>query len=81
MGLSIIKLVLENFNCFNSNIFKKVYGINFKKEKYISCVKILNLILSKNTWKNINYPKVFFMNNEKKKYIAKINSRDSTFEK
>ena len=80
LGLSIIKLVLENFNCFNSNIFKKVYGINFKKEKYISCVKILNLILSKNTWKNINYPKVFFLNNEKKKYITKINSRDSTFE-
>ena len=33
LALSIIKFVLEKNNYFNSEIFYKIYGINFKKEK------------------------------------------------
>ena len=41
-----IKMILENFDCFNYEIFKKIYGINFNKEKYIQCQKRLKYILA-----------------------------------
>ena len=43
IALSIIKMICEYYNCFNNEIFKKIYGVNFNKEKYISiCRKCSN---------------------------------------
>ena len=46
IALTVIKMILENFDCFNYEIFKKIYGINFNKEKYIQCQKRLKYILA-----------------------------------
>ena len=45
-ALSLIKLTLENFDCLDSEDFKKIYGINFNKDKYIQCEKSLKYILA-----------------------------------
>ena len=79
LALSIIKFVIENNNFFNSEIFYKIYGVDFKKEKYILCEKFLNLILYNNI-QNSNCSKGIFYTPEIKKYITPRYSRDSTNE-
>ena len=50
------------FNCFNSDIFHKIYGIKFYKNKYILSEQNFDFILSNNNLskiKNINLtPKI-----------------------
>ena len=79
LALSIIKFVLEKNNYFNSEIFYKIYGINFKKEKYILCPNFLNTIILNNI-QNSNCSKGIFYTHEIKKYIIPRYSRDSTNE-
>ena len=79
LALSIIKFVLEKNNYFNSEIFYKIYGINFKKEKYILCQNFLNIIILNNI-QNSNCSKGIFYTHEIKKYITPRYSRDSTNE-
>jgi hypothetical protein len=79
LALSIIKFVLEKNNYFNSEIFYKIYGINFKKEKYILCQNFLNTIILNNI-QNSNCSKGIFYTYEIKKYIIPRYSRDSTNE-
>ena len=79
LALSIIKFVLEKNNYFNSEIFYKIYGINFKKEKYILCQNFLNTIILNNI-QNSNCSKGIFYTHEIKKYITPRYSRDSTNE-
>ena len=79
LALSIIKFVLEKNNYFNSEIFHKIYGINFNKEKYILCEKFLNLILYNNIQKS-NCSKGIFYTPEIKLYITPRYSIDSTNE-
>ena len=79
LALSIIKFVLEKNNYFNSEIFYKIYGINFKKEKYILCQNFLNIIILNNI-QNSNCSKGIFYTYEIKKYITPRYSRDSTNE-
>ena len=79
LALSIIKFVLEKNNYFNSEIFYKIYGINFKKEKYILCQNFLNTIILNNI-QNSNCSKGIFYTHEIKKYIIPRYSRDSTNE-
>ena len=45
IALSIIKIITNYYNLFDNEIFKKIYGINFNKEKFINCEELLNLIL------------------------------------
>ena len=82
IALSIIKITLENFGCFDSEIFKKIYGINFTKEKYIQCQNSLKYILvnyyhnpiktQQLSYQNLNYN----LNNSHQSR----NSRDSTID-
>ena len=46
MALSLIKIVCQYHNCFDNEIFKKIYSINFQKEKYIKCEQYILGILS-----------------------------------
>ena len=46
MALTIIKKTLEVFKCFNEEIFHKIYGIKFYKEKFLICGQNLDFILS-----------------------------------
>ena len=78
LALSIIKFVLENNNFFNSEIFYKIYGVDFKKEKYILCEKFLNLILY--NIQKTNCTKGIFYTPEIKLYITPRYSIDSTNE-
>ena len=61
IALSIIKMICDYYNCFNNEIFKKIYGVNFNKEKYIKCEQFLHFILNgysnslKNLVLNYNY--------------------------
>ena len=61
-ALTIIKKALQMFNCFNSDIFHKIYGIKFNKKKYILSEQNFDFILSNNNLskiKNINLtPKI-----------------------
>ena len=62
IALSIIKIITKYYNLFDNEIFKKIYGINFNKEKFIKCEELINNILcnfyftSKSLYNvNINY--------------------------
>ena len=46
IALSLIKIVCQYYNCFDNEIFKKIYSINFQKEKYIKCEQYILGILS-----------------------------------
>ena len=81
-ALSLIKLTLENFDYLDSEDFKKIYGINFNKDKYIQCEKSLKYILANYyhnpiktqqlSYQNLNYN----LNNSHQSR----NSRDSTID-
>ena len=45
IALSIIKIITKYYNLFENEIFQKIYGINFNKEKFVKCEELLNLIL------------------------------------
>ena len=44
-AMSIIKIVLENDNFFDKNIFKYIYGVDLSKSKYIKCSNLIKNIL------------------------------------
>lgn len=46
IALSLIKIVCQYHNCFDNEIFKKIYSINFQKEKYIKCEQYILGIFS-----------------------------------
>lgn len=58
-AMSIIKIVLENDNFFDKNIFKYIYGVDLSKKKYINCSNliknILNLAVKIDSIKSLNY--------------------------
>ena len=85
IALTIIKMTLENFNCFDSEIFKKIYGINFTKEKYIQCQNSLKYILA-NYYHNpiktqqISNQKLFInMNNSEQSRNSRGSTLDNSF--
>ena len=78
-------MTLENFNCFDSEIFKKIYGINFTKEKYIQCQNSLKYILA-NYYHNpiktqqISNQKLFInMNNSEQSRNSRGSTLDNSF--
>ena len=46
IAMTIMKKVLEIHNCFDADIFKRIYGIDLHKEKYYICEHNLNIIMS-----------------------------------
>jgi hypothetical protein len=46
IAMIIMKKTLEIHNCFDADIFKRIYGINLYKEKYYICEHNLNIIMS-----------------------------------
>ena len=85
IALTIIKMTLENFNCFDLEIFKKIYGINFTKEKYIQCQNSLKYILA-NYYHNpiktqqISNQKLFInMNNSEQSRNSRGSTLDNSF--
>ena len=81
IALSTIKITLENFDCFDCEIFKKIYGINFNKERYIQCENSLKYILV-NFYHNPI--KTQYYSNQNLNNLLNIsspsNSRDSTLD-
>ena len=81
IALSIIKMSLENFDCFDYEIFKKIYGINFNKERYIQCENSLKYILVNfyhNPLKTQYYSNQYY--NNILNSSSPSNSRDSTLD-
>jgi hypothetical protein len=48
IALSLIKIISQYYGCFDNEIFKKIYGINFNKDKYLICQQYLICLLSYN---------------------------------
>ena len=59
--LSLIKIISQYYGCFDNEIFKKIYGINFNKDKYLICQQYLIFLLSYNF--NIKEKITLFNNN------------------
>ena len=57
IAMSIIKVAFEFEKYFDKNIFKKIYGVDLSKKKYINCSKMIKtiLFLSKNISNLNNY--------------------------
>ena len=85
IALSIIKITLENFGCFDSEIFKKIYGINFTKEKYIQCQNSLKYILvnyyhNPNKTQQISNQNLYInMNNNEQSRNSRSSTLDNSF--
>ena len=87
IALSIIKIITKYYNLFDNEIFKKIYGINFNKEKFIKCEELINNILcnfyftSKSLYNvNINYIHYLIFNyfeNQKCKNNHLVNVNES----
>ena len=81
IALSIIKMTLENFDCFDYEIFKKIYGINFNKERYIQCENSLKYILTNFYHNPLNTQ--YYLNQNLNNLLnssSPSNSRDSTLD-
>lgn len=61
LGLSIIFIVFDNNPFFDKSIFKYIYGVDFTKRKYKSCVNEINIMIS-NIY-NINNNDFWLINN------------------
>ena len=46
LAMSIIYINFNNNNYFNNNIFKYIYGVDFSKPKYKTCINEINNILN-----------------------------------
>ena len=55
LAMSIIKVAFEFDKCFDKNIFKKIYGVDLNKKKYIDCTNMIKNILSLKFQNEINY--------------------------
>ena len=61
LGLSIIFILFNNNPFFDKSIFKYIYGVDFTKRKYKSCVNEINIMIS-NIY-NINNNVFWLINN------------------
>ena len=74
-------MTLENFDCFDYEIFKKIYGINFNKERYIQCENSLKYILTNFYHNPLNTQ--YYLNQNLNNLLnssSPSNSRDSTLD-
>ena len=90
LAMSIIKVAFEEKKYFDKKIFKKIYGVDLSKKKYINCSNMIKVILnmalnyqlysiicSFNSLKNIN--SCNYINNSPYLINGFINSDEQTY--
>ena len=56
VALSVIYIIFNNNNYFDKNIFKYIYGVDFSKRKYKSCVNEISMMINNiNNFKQNNF--------------------------
>jgi hypothetical protein len=60
IAMSIIYIKFNNSNYFDKKIFKYIYGVNFYKEKYKTCINYINNVLKHINF--LNYYESFLLN-------------------
>ena len=61
IAMSIIYIQFNNNKYFDKKIFKYIYGVNFDKEKYTTCINYINNVLKLVNF--LNYKESFLLNN------------------
>ena len=74
LTMSVIYLKFKNNIYFNDKIFKYIYGVDFSKQKYISCINEINQII--NNLNNYNIPLNNYLNINNNYNLIKINIFD-----
>ena len=78
IALSLIKIVCQYYNCFDNEIFKKIYSINLLKEKYFNCEQYILGILSNYFSFSIYNNLKIFTGNLTNNYEENINKKIKT---